>query len=251
MNFEYGTEIAKIINTKHPKAAEKIIYLNDDESDPNNFYEIKLKPFELLQQIPNKQTERSILYVTGMGGSGKSYYCKMYAMEYNKLFKNRTVYLFSTIQDNDPSLKGIKNLKKVNIYSDEFLDYVYDPLDYKDSLVIWDDVDCIVEKRLKLKLKEISNMLLMTGRHLGTSILFCTHNACNGNDTKIILNECHSITIFIKSTGGKALKYLLENYLSLDKHQIAKLKGIKSRWVTIVKSYPNVILSQHDAYILN
>ena len=49
---------------------------------------------------------------------------------------------------------------------------------------------------------------------------------------------------------GKAIKYLLENYMSMDKKQINELKKINSRWITICKTYPNVILSHKEAYVL-
>lgn len=247
MNFDYGVPVAKIINSKSHK--ERTLFVNEDEDD-SNFSVYHAKTNEVVQQIPNKDTERQVLYITGQSGSGKSYYAKQYAMEYNKMFKKRTVYLFSTIQDNDKSLAGIKNLKRV-LLNDDFLDYDYDAEDFKDCLVICDDVDCLVEKNMKNKMKEILLMILQTGRHNGTSVIYCSHNACMGQDTKIILNECHSITIFVKSTGGRALMYLLQNYLSLDKKQIEHIKKVKSRWITIVKSYPNVVLAQHEAYVLN
>ena len=71
-----------------------------------------------------------------------------------------------------------------------------------------------------------------------------------GNETKRILNECHSITIFPKNMGGKTSKYLLDQYLGLDKTEIAKLKTLTGRWTTIVKSYPMVVLSEKEAFVL-
>jgi hypothetical protein len=47
------------------------------------------------------------------------------------------------------------------------------------------------------------------------------------------------------------MKYLLDNYLGLDKQQIKKLKKIESRWVKIVKTYPMCILGEKNALILN
>jgi hypothetical protein len=46
--------------------------------------------------------------------------------------------------------------------------------------------------------------------------------------------------------GGKSSRYLLDGYLGLDKKQIEKLKNIKSRWVTVIKSYPQLILTQRQ-----
>ena len=47
------------------------------------------------------------------------------------------------------------------------------------------------------------------------------------------------------------MKYLLDQYLGLDKQQIKKLKSLKSRWVSVVKGFPMIVLSEKEAYILN
>lgn len=247
MNFDnMGVPVAKVINVKNKK--DRVLYVNDEEDD-SNFDRYVCKNNEVIQQIPNKDSERFVAYITGMSGSGKSYYAKNLAMEYNKIHKKRTVYLFSMIQDNDKSLEGIKNLKRVQL-NEEFLNYEYEAEDFKNCLCIFDDTDCIIDKAFKHKIKQILMMILQTGRHNETSIIYCSHIACNGPDTKIILNECHSITLFLKTMQGKAIKYLLENYMSMDKKQINELKKINSRWISICKTYPNVILSHKEAYVL-
>ena len=66
-----------------------------------------------------------------------------------------------------------------------------------------------------------------------------------------MLNETNSITMFPSGLGGRSLKYLLDQYLGLDKQQIKKLKNLKSRWVSVVKGFPMIVLSEKEAYILN
>ena len=53
-------------------------------------------------------------------------------------------------------------------------------------------------------------------RHFNVSLCFITHDPCNGAETKILLSEAHIINIFPKTTGNKAIKYLLDNYLGMD-----------------------------------
>ena len=117
-------------------------------------------------------------------------------------------------------------------------------------MVIFDDTDVISSKMLKNKINSILNALLETGRHYNTSVIYTSHIATAGIDTKRILNEAHSITIFPSSLGGRSLKYLLDNYLGFDKEQIKKVKKLDSRWTTIVKTYPMVVLSEKEAYLL-
>jgi len=122
-------------------------------------------------------------------------------------------------------------------------------IDLKESLVIFDDCDCISDKPTKKKVFEILKKILETGRHFKTSVIFTSHTACNGAETKTILNEATSLTIFPRTLGNKNLKYLLESYFGLDKHEIAKIKSLPSRWVTLTKSYPPVVFTQTECYV--
>ena len=251
MNFEnIGTPIAEL-RFEGDKSKTRKISVEPDRSNVTEYLtEIKTrKPKEHLQHIPNKKTERQILYITGASGSGKSYYTRNYCNEYKKLFPKNDIYLFSSIQE-DSSIDKVKDMMRIRL-DNEFLQTDLNVNDFKDSLVVFDDTDCITNKMMKMKVNNILNMLLETGRHTNTSVIYTSHLPTNGLDTRRILNECHSVTIFPTSLGGRALKYLLENYFGLDKDQIKKLKKLQSRWVTIIKGYPMTILSEKDVYTLN
>jgi len=228
---------------------KKILYVSDKSVD-DGFSDFKTKGEQTIQHIPDKNTERSVLYITGQSGSGKSFYSKNYIMEYHKLYPKRDVFMFSSL-DSDTTLDKLKYIKRIKIKEDPFLQGDLNASDFKDSLSIFDDVDVISNKHIKSKVFSLLNSILETGRHFNASVIFTSHNATMGLDTKRILNECHSITLFPKNLGGKTSKYLLDGYIGLDKNQIKKLKKVNSRWVTIIKSYPQVILSEHEAWVVN
>ena len=123
--------------------------------------------------------------------------------------------------------------------------------DFADSCVIFDDVDVLTNKAIKKQVFLILDSILQTGRHYKTSFIFTSHAACNGLQTKIILNEATQITVFPKTSGNKALNYLADQYLGLDKHQTAALKKVSGRWLTCVRSYPRCILTEQTCYLLN
>jgi len=251
MNLEdVGTPVA-LITFEGDKKKNKTLSIEQDKSNVETYLkELKLtKPKEKIQHIPNKKTERQILYITGASGSGKSYYTKHYCDQYKKLFPKNDIYLVSSINE-DSSIDKVKGLKRIKL-SNELLTTDLQAADFKDSMVIFDDTDCITNKMMRMKVNGILNMLLETGRHTNTSVIYTSHLATNGLDTKRILNEAHSVTIFPHSLGGRSLKYLLENYFGLDKYQIKKIKTLPSRWVTLVKSFPMVVLSEKEAYVLN
>ena len=234
------------------RCGKKKIHVTDKECDVNhgsNRLDL-VKDNEMFQLIPSDR-ERDIHYITGQSGSGKSWFAKNYINEYVKTHPKNSIYLFSSISD-DSSIDSIKSLKRIDIKNPEFLDEDIELSDMKDSLVIFDDTDCIKQKDIKEKVNGILNMVLETGRHANISVIFTSHIACAGNDTKRILNEAHSVTLFPKMMGNKTMKYLLDSYFGLDKDQIKKVKKLKGgRSVTIMKTYPMVVFNDKSMFTLS
>jgi chromosomal replication initiation ATPase DnaA len=226
-----------------------LLYVVDDPKLVPKFdKEIVVKDNEHIQQIPKRNT-RSILYVTGASGSGKSYYTKNWTNEYIKMYPKNPIYVFSALKE-DPSLDSIKKLKRINL-DEKFLECELTLNDLKNSLLIFDDIDVISNKAIKNKINNILDTLLQTGRHSGTSVVYTTHCPCSSTATKMILQECHSVTIFPAGNGGRSLKYLLESYYGLDKSEISRIKKLPTRWVTIIKGCPMSLLYEGGAYLLN
>jgi hypothetical protein len=229
----------------------KTICLGDTKKCLTPYKELKLKdkPNLHIQVIPNKKSERTIRYVTGASGSGKSYWTKMYIEEYHRMYPKREVYIISSLAD-DTTLDKLKYLNRIKLEGEFMTDNITAET-FKDSLLIFDDTDCLVNKVMKMKVDSILNSVLETGRHFNVEVVYTSHLACNGKDTRRILNECKSVTIFPSGLGGKSLKYLLDNYFGLDKEQIKRIKKLNSRWVTIQKGFPMTVLSDKECFILN
>lgn len=256
LNFEaIGTPIC-IISSKDDKKSKgqhPIVCVSETETGlVRPFKEMSLKEHEdqYFQLIPNPETERNILYITGSSGSGKSYFTKKYCREFARVFPKRPIYLISSI-DKDESVDDIKNLKRLKLKSTEFMEEEFVIDDFKDCLVIFDDTDCITDKKLRTKVNSILGMILETGRHTNTYCIYTSHLATAGNDTKRILNECHSITFFPKTMGGRMMKYLCEGYLGLDKREIEHLKKIPSRSITVMKTYPRTVVGEKNVFLLS
>lgn len=252
MNTENkGKIIASIINKIDPKKNKDIYNENDKNNVKNYLEEIILDSDEYIQQIPDKKTERSVLYITGASGSGKSYYTREYIKQYRITFPKNGIYLFSSLNE-DSTLDKITYIKRVNL-DDGFLSTPFTIEDFKNSLIIYDDIDVISYKPMKRKLYEIMDMILQTGRHSRTSFIFTSHQANKGNDTKMILNECHSITIFPNNMGKRTSQYLLEGMFGFDRDDIKKIRkiGTKSRFVSVLKTFPIIIIYDKGAYVVN
>jgi hypothetical protein len=248
MNFESQGEPIAIINAKkyETKHNNPVLMLGDEAN--HVFNNIRLNDGETFQLIPNTSKERDVLYVVGQSGSGKSYFCAQYLREYNRIYPKRKIYMFSTVQE-DSELDSLKNFHRVKI-DDEFVADDDIPMEeFKDSAVLLDDVDNL-KPLYKKKVMSLADSILQTGRHWNITCLMTYHVATSGNETRKVLNECRSVTFNPKTMGNRALRYLLDAYLGLDAKQVEYIKHLKGRMVTVCKSYPKVVISEREAYVL-
>ena len=225
-------------------------HVSVDNSDSNGVKGFELNDEYYYQLVPRKGKERDVLFVSGESGSGKSYFCKNYILEYKKLFPKNPLYLISYLDD-DETLDSIPGLQRLEVFTPEFMSEIDDISidEFKDALVIFDDVDSIPEKKTKIKLYGLLNKFLRLGRHSNTTILFAGHEVMAGNETKTILNESSHIVYFPITIGDGKLERLLKVYLGLGKDQIQRIRDIKdSRSICIIKGYPKVIVSEHKMF---
>ena len=241
-----GKPVAVIKGGKYDK---RPIYINPDlnDHDATDFKHLKIANESKFQQIPDTNTERQILYITGPLGSGKSTYTRMFLEEYKKKYKDREIYLFSSLKE-DESLDKIKP-KRFKI--DDSL--WKDPLkaeELKESVCIFDDIDVISDKRIKEAVYNIMNNVLERGRHFKITAIITNHLPTNGRETRRILNEAHAYVFFPHSAGGK-IRYLLQEYLDIDKKMIRYFKNANSRWCCIFKNFPMAYMLEHEIWMLH
>ena len=229
-NFEKnGDKIAVVNGGKR----QRKVYFN--ESDGKESIELNDCEFML---SPDKMIERQTMYVCGSAGSGKSYFVAKYCEEYHKVFKHNSIFLISE-NNEDPVFDNKDYIKRI-----EISDMVENPIDWKEfneCLVIFDDIDSIKGK-LGKTIDDLRDKLLKNSRKFKVSVISTSHDAC-GLKLKSVLNES-KIIVFFMMNYNRSLKYLLENYLGMQKDVIEKLKKSKSRWTAFVKSYPCYLIQQ-------
>jgi hypothetical protein len=247
LNFErVGRFLAKVEGGKYDK---KIISVTSELKPSEDEYS---KPFHRItidgkfQQVPNPDTEREILYITGASGSGKSTYTANYIKNYKKMFPKNPIYCFSALKD-DESLDVVKP-RRIEIDDSLFTDPI--PIDQlQGSCCIFDDIDVISNKKQRDAVYNLLNQTLEVGRHHKITVIITNHLATSGKDTRRVLNECMSVTYFPFSGSNVGTKRLLEDYLGLDKKTIKMIKDKKSRWATIYKNYPQVVMTEKDVWL--
>ena len=237
------------IKNKSNKKTGEVFLLPKVNKEIDGFEELELDDDHSFQILPDQNKERDCLYVAGQAGSGKSFFCKQYLKEYIKLFPKNPIFLFSYL-DEDDTIDEIKVIQRIDIYDKEFLNEELDPKDFKNSLIILDDMDCVEDKKIKNKVLAFFKKLLQIGRRFHTTVIWACHEIVAGYETKCILGESHSITFFPKTIGTKKMKYVCDSYLGMDKEEIEKIKRLDSRAVTVLKTYPKVVVSEKEIFII-
>jgi len=232
---------------------QDILYLHTEE-DPikksQQLKEVNLPVGNKFEVIPpTDEDKRSVYYIAGASGSGKSYVAGQIATNYKKLFPNNEVYLISKLNE-DSTLDSLTVGKPKRINIDSILDDMPKIEEFKNCLVIFDDYDGITGKLGKAILELITDIAI-TGRHTATNLILCTHHISNYSKTRLLLNEATHYILYPQSSSFNALKHLLIHYLGMDTDEIKALKNIKSRWVCFHKNYPQYQLTQTSCKILH
>tara|TARA_B100000446_G_scaffold187248_1_gene215822 strand:+ start:4031 stop:4813 length:783 start_codon:yes stop_codon:yes gene_type:complete len=233
------------------KGDERNNYFNKflciNKTDDTGKKRIDLTPDLIYELIPpTKPEKRSISYIPGASGSGKSYMAKILSSNYHKLYPNQPVFLISKLKS-DETLDELQFIQRVDM--DDFTAQPFDINGTEPSLIIFDDFETLEKDKLKIVLDAIDDISIM-GRHKRISMIFISHNITNYKQTRLILNESHNIICFPQSTSYYQLKYLLKNYGNMDDNQVKHLRKL-GRWSCIFTQYPNYVISQSSAYLLH
>lgn len=202
--------------------------------------------FQVLPLLKENQTDR--IMVTGASGSGKSTWIANYITQYNKLFPNNKIILFSRLSE-DKVLDELNLIKRVKL-DKTFLKFQYVPKDFKDTLAIFDDIDTFDDKALCLAVKQLRDDLLETGRHENTYVIGVSHQILNWKSTKTLLLECNKVVFFPQSGGEYQLVRLFKNYFGLMPDNIKMIKRINSHWICLNRSFPTTVIAEKDIYII-
>jgi chromosomal replication initiation ATPase DnaA len=125
------------------------LYVSDNENNvKKGFSNYECNKDETLQLVPNTKTERQCIYICGQSGSGKSYFTSNYVKQYKKQYPKNDIFVISSI-DEDKSIDILKPIR-INVLNPDFLDDDISLEDFKDSLVIFDDID-VFETKIRKK----------------------------------------------------------------------------------------------------
>lgn len=206
---------------------------------------------------------RQSIFISGMAGSGKSYWLKRYVLLYHEEYPKNKIYFISQ-QDlkDDESLEEIKSFT-TQITESQLIgnkDNGEEPLQWtdipKNSLILLDDYDAFPKKKkgkepsLYEIVHDLLNNILINGRKHYISIVASSHELNKTHKNETIMKEMEYFVLFPDGIMLYHLNYFGTKYLGLSKEKIKQLKNCKSRWVLIRRKVPMIELSEYTAQIL-
>ena len=211
--------------------AKKLMSSNIDK-------EVVLDDAEFVPMFDTK-LERSVFMIAGMSGSGKSTYTAALCKTYHQQYPKNRIVLFSNKKE-DPVFDRLSYIDRILI-NDELLN---DPItlnELKNTLILYDDVECNPSKEIAKELIRVSDLILQQGRSFRCSFVYISHQSNNYKATRNILNECHHVVVFPAMTTRYSLNYLFGKYFGFSKEVISKICKLPSRWVQVTKAPPCVL----------
>lgn len=197
---------------------------------------------------PSDPKSRSVWYIAGASGSGKSYIARQLAEAYKRMFPSREIYLISKLNE-DSTLDTMKIGKPKRIRVETLVDDYPSIEEFKDCMLIFDDYDTFQGAEGKA-VQTLIDDLAIQGRHTGTTILCLTHYITNYKKTRLLLNEATHFVVYPQATSYHALKYLLSTHIGMNADEIKDLRKL-GRWICVAKNFPQYLISQHTAKILH
>lgn len=211
--------------------------------------EVDLPPNSTFSLLPTSEKKaRDVFYICGPSGSGKSYVAKGIAEEYHRMHPDRPIYIVSKLTE-DSTLDKLKYL--VRLDPDKLKSQPLENLkDLNESLVIFDDIENF-DKETDKAIQNLVNMIASTGRHENVSMIYITHLLSDYKRTRLVLMEATQYVLYPLSTGSHAFNYMMKTYLGMDSKEANALRKTGSRWISIRKHFPQVLITEHSAKVMN
>lgn len=197
--------------------------------------------------IPQKFSER--LYVSGPSGAGKSTFIAEYVKRLQEKNKKRKVYIFSRV-DQDPPLDKLKNVTRVPLEMGFWSWVTLRPEDFEKNILIFDDIDTLLDKALLKKVRGFRDDCLEVGRHMEITVICATHLITNYSATRTVVNESQGVCLFPRGSSMAAVAKFLETYIGMSREKIREIGELPTRWIFIWKEYPRFLVHQHGVMLL-
>jgi|SRR5579872_3640469 len=167
-------ELQTFINKKRKKTEgpedEKLKEIYDEILEQDS-KELSFNTGELFFLPPPKKRIR--LFASGATGAGKTYWISNFLESYKEIYPDRKIYLFSDVES-DPLLDkhGVVRIK----LNSKLVDKPIETSLLEDSLTIFDDIDSILDSKIKKSVMTLYNAILKKGSsHDNIDLIVTSH----------------------------------------------------------------------------
>jgi hypothetical protein len=190
------------------------------------------------------------IYVSGPSGSGKSTFISEYIdlMQKMKGGKKKKVYIFSRVPDDEP-LDKLKKVIRIPLEMDFLNKHPLKVEEFKGDILVFDDIDTLLNKDISIYLRAFRDDVLETGRHWDITTLSTSHLPSDYQKTRTVINEGSAIVLFPRGMTAGSLHGFLERYLGMNKKQISYIESLPTRWVWFYKDYPKYAIHERGAFL--
>lgn len=280
-------KIIKYLNGQNVDLPDEIEDQIKSMLDQNSKKKLSIEYPFYFQPIPFAQEDQvSHTLVSGATGAGKTNFAARLMLEYHLINPNNTMFIFSKKKE-DKALDDLPNTKRVKL-DDNFIKFItrddsfssikknkknkkeeteseseadsenengeekIDILDYfRDSLLLFDDIEQIMNKELVKEVKNFQKLIIECGRSYNIYTINTVHNFDHKKEVlRDIVNECDNIVIFRDGTSIYHVKDFLTRHHGLNNDQVKEINELKSRWILFHKKVPRYIISEHQAFLL-
>jgi hypothetical protein len=161
------------------------------------------------------------------------------------MFKDDEIYVFSSVGYDE----ALDKFQPIRIPIDASVAQLQ-PQNFAECVTIFDDVDSITDGRVRKAVCALRDNLLECGRHYETRMVCTSHIIANYASTRKLLNEATSVTFFPSAGSTFHIKRFLQHYGGLSNGQINRILALPSRWITLYKTFPMIILYEKGCYCL-
>lgn len=209
-----------------------------------------------IKYVPTGEEMVEITYIYGPNRSGKTYYAAKYAILWSEIFEDWPIFLFSR-REKDKVLDDIPKLERIAI-NDSLVSSPLSMTDFEHSLVIFDDIDTIPDKKICKAVQKLRDDIMETGRQKIIYVINTSHLGANWAPTRTVLNEANSYTLFPrKGNYGHNFK-ILKDKLGMKSKDIRGVMdgpgGIahqgKWGWVTVYKDSPQYLIFENGVKLI-
>jgi hypothetical protein len=197
------------------------------EFSPNE--KVFLKP--VFDTMPDRTN--FVTFVCGSSGAGKSYSVNDLLMR-NPAIQSTTVpsvHLFSSVGNSDPSYRPIRDYYGERFIYHDPRDLQSDALDKRSyrpkSVIIFDDVNSISNKKIRARIVQFRENLLEIARHQSL-VIICTEHLFHARNATQRLRNSAAYFILFPRNSVKPIDDVLDTSFTMSRHErsdlIKKLK---------------------------